>query len=168
MMHFTTQNKWRFRVIIHWLFSTDTPAINHINLGRSNLWCSFYAKAARLGLNEDNHKITTFSRARSLSIQSDSCNEDDLTKIPLNGFGEIEHIQVGNNCFRNIKNLILEGIQSLSRVEIGSNSFTKQTNGRSSDPSKYFSVTDCPHFETLTVGTYSFSDYSSFNATSIF
>ena len=72
----------------------------------------------------------------------------------------LETIRVGDECFANVNEVDLNGLSGLKRVVVGMNSFTLKKNGYGNDPTRGFSLRNCPALTTLEVGRFSFSDYS--------
>ena len=93
-------------------------------------------------------------------VKSYSCNDASLTVLNVSRLTSLQELSVGDYCFENVKELRLVGLSGLKRVTIGSNSFTKSKNGFGSDPNRRFQLKDCSALTELTVGRYSFSDYS--------
>ena len=81
-------------------------------------------------------------------------------RFEVAGVPSLETIRVGDECFANVNEVDLEGLSGLKRVVVGMNSFTLKKNGYGNDPTRDFSLRNCPALTTLNVGRYSFSDYS--------
>ena len=62
--------------------------------------------------------------------------------------------------FMNVNETKLTGLYYLESVEIGMNSFTQHKNGYGNDPNRHFYLKDCPKLKSLSLGRYSFSDYT--------
>ena len=152
--------------MINYHFSIELPVIDHIDHGRSDLWCSLHAEAAKHGITEDNRKLLTTSNATTLRIESGTCNQERLTSLPLKGFPDLQSLVIGDECFQHVDVVTISGMQNLSSISVGSNSFTNHKNSHFNDTSRHFSITDCPQFDSLSVGPYSFSDYTTFVASS--
>ena len=72
----------------------------------------------------------------------------------------LRELKVGNECFENVKEVKLIGLNELESVEIGKNSFTKNKNSGDNDPNRHFYLKNCPKLKSLKMGRYSFSDYT--------
>ena len=72
----------------------------------------------------------------------------------------LKSIEIGDECFENMKEVKLIGMNQLERVVIGKNSFTKKKNDAAKDPSRHFCLKNCEKVRELKMGRYSFSDYS--------
>ena len=93
-----------------------------------------------------------------LVISNGKCNdvtELDLTKYPL-----LRNVTIGDECFENVNELRLIGLNELESVEIGMNSFTQYENSYGNDPNRHFYLKNCPKLKSLKMGRYSFSDYT--------
>ena len=80
-------------------------------------------------------------------------------------FGIIDYdnyhiIDIYDNNFGNTKTFILDGLIKLQHLTIRINSFTGTKNGFGNDSSKSFHVLNCVNLESISIGKYSFSDYS--------
>ena len=81
-------------------------------------------------------------------------------RFEVAGVPSLETIRVGNDCFANVNEVDLNGLSGLKRVVVGMNSFTLKKSSYGNDPTRDFSVRNCPALVTLNVGRFSFSDYS--------
>ena len=88
------------------------------------------------------------------------CNEEGLKELDLSGFVNLRELKVGNECFENVEEVRLIGLNELESVEIGMNSFTKKKNSWGNDPNRHFYLKNCPKLKSLKIGLYSFSDYT--------
>ena len=81
-------------------------------------------------------------------------------RFEVAGVPSLETIRVGNDCFANVNEVNLEGLSGLKRMVVGMNSFTLKKNSYGNNPTRGFSLRNCPVLTTLEVGRLSFSDYS--------
>ena len=94
-----------------------------------------------------------------IAVEEKCCNEEECTKVDWSGFVNLRKLRIGNECFKYVTELKLDGMQSLERVEIGENCFTLSPNwfgywvGNRS-----FRLKNCPKMRELIIGFYSFSD----------
>ena len=72
----------------------------------------------------------------------------------------LKRLEIGDDNFKNAKELRLIGLNELESVEIGMNSFTKNKNGYGNDPNRHFYLKNCPKLKSLKIGRYSFSEYT--------
>ena len=101
------------------------------------------------------------STMEEIIVDSNACNDESFTVLSLTRFVDLRVFAVGNECFENVDEVKLIGLNRLERVVIGRNSFTKCKNGRpTNDPNRHFYLKNCERVRELKIGRYSFSDYS--------
>ena len=85
-------------------------------------------------------------------IASNCCNDWGLNVLDLSRFVNLRELKVGDECFENVKEVKL----------IGMNSFTKDKDSwhRSIDSKRHFYLKNCERLRELKMGCCSFSDYS--------
>ena len=99
----------------------------------------------------------------NLIICSNSCNE--LNSLNLNEYRYLKSIEIGDNCFENVKLFNIDGLNELKSLKIGINSFThlkstdKWDNDKANNRNRSFSILNCIELESIEIGRYSFSDY---------
>ena len=59
-------------------------------------------------------------------IASYCCNDSESSVLNLSRFVNLRELKVGDECFENVKEVKLIGLNQLERVVIGKNSFTKK------------------------------------------
>ena len=96
----------------------------------------------------------------SIEVSDGCCNEEGLKELDLRGFMNLRELKVGNECFENVKKVMLMELSELESVVIGKNSFTKKKNWYGDDPNRHFYLKNCPKLKSLKMGCYSFSDYT--------
>ena len=70
-------------------------------------------------------------------------------------------LEVGDECFYGVEEVKLIGLDQLERVVIGQRCFTRCRLGRAhNDSSRHFYLKNCKRLRELTIGKWSFSDYS--------
>ena len=97
-----------------------------------------------------------------LVIAAKCCNEKEVKEVDLGRFVSLKVFEVGNECFENVEEVKLIGLNQMERVVIGENSFTKYENSCLviSNPNRHFYLKNCERLRELKIGRYSFSDYS--------
>lgn len=95
-----------------------------------------------------------------LSIPPNSGNEIDSRFFILNDFLMLEKIIIGDESFENVYKFSTEGLVSLQSLQIGRNCFTEAKHNKGDNPHRTFSIVNCPKLLWITIGCYSFSDYS--------
>ena len=99
-------------------------------------------------------------RVSELVIGSKCCNEVQVKEVDLGRFVSLKVFEVGDECFENVDEVKLIGMNRLERVVIGKNCFTKHKNSCGYDPSRHFYLKNCERVRELKMGCYSFNDYS--------
>ena len=102
---------------------------------------------------------------KRIRIPSNSCNEEDLTDVRWIDYPKLEQIVVGDNCFMNVKDVMIHSLHSLKKITIGKNSFTGIKNHENHENHEIigeFSLLNCSRLTSLTFDQYSFTDYSFF------
>ena len=95
-----------------------------------------------------------------LVIPSKCCNEAEWSVFDVSGLKWLKSIEIGDECFENVDEVQLIGMNQLERVVIGKNSFTKKKGSWGNDPNRHFYLKNCERVRELKMGRYSFSDYS--------
>ena len=86
-------------------------------------------------------------------------NETSLSKL-LGRFSDLEELSIGNRSLSVIATFDLYDKKLLKTLTIGKNSFTKSADSYGYDLSRSFEVLECPNLHNISIGDYSFSDYS--------
>ena len=95
-----------------------------------------------------------------LVVPSNRCNSRLIKTLDLSEFTQLKSIVIGDECFENVKEVKLIGLNQLERVVIGENSFTRKKNSYGYDPNRHFYLKNCERLRELKIGPDSFSDYS--------
>ena len=95
-----------------------------------------------------------------LAIPANCCNEAEWRVFDVSGLKWLKSIEIGDECFENVNEVKLIGLNELERVVIGKNSFTKKKNWGGNNPNRHFYLKNCERVRELKIGRYSFSDYS--------
>ena len=100
--------------------------------------------------------------ATSITVNNNCGNSVLLFSLDFTPFSLLRQITIGDNCFGNVREVKLSGLNELESVEIGMNSFTKYKNRNdiTADPNHHVYLKNCPKLKSLKMGRYSFSDYS--------
>ena len=99
-------------------------------------------------------------RVTELVIPSNCCNETEWSVFDVSELKWLKSIEIGDECFGNVNEVKLIGMNRLESVVIGKNSFTKCKNSAGNDPNRHFYLKNCKRVRVLKMGRYSFSDYS--------
>ena len=88
-------------------------------------------------------------RVAELVIPPNCCNEAEWSVFDVSGLKWLKSIEIGDECFENVNEVKLIGLNELKRVVIGKNSFTKKKNSRGNDPDRHFYLKDCERVREL-------------------
>ena len=114
----------------------------------------------RVVVNEENQLL--HNHIEELIVSNNSCDGPEWTTLDLSLMSKLRLLEVGDDCFENVKEVKLIGLNQLESVVIGENSFTKQNNSDRPgyNACRHFYLKDCERLKELKIGRYSFSDYS--------
>ena len=105
----------------------------------------------------------------TLLFPSGSTANVEVSKLDFKGFNGLQSVTIEDNNFSSVNEVQVIGIESLLSMTVGKNCFTKKVNKRlliDEDNSGSFVIADCPKFQSLSIGPQSFTEFTSFNATS--
>ena len=114
-----------------------------------------------IGTIVQNIYITPYIHLFQTAFVVESNKYNEVRYIRLRYRPLLKTIIIKNNCFTKARTFSINGLQSLTTLSIGSNSFTQHTNdyGNDIDKSKSFHILNCTKLESIEIGEYSFSDY---------
>ena len=95
-----------------------------------------------------------------LVIPSNCCNEAEWSVFDVSGLKWLKSIEIGDDCFENVNEVKLIGLNRLESVVTGKNCFTKHKISWGNDPNRHFYLKNCERLRELKIGRDSFSDYS--------
>ena len=107
---------------------------------------------------EENQLLHCF--IEELIVSDNSCNGREWSALDLSFMPHLRLLEVGDECFENVKEVKLIGLNQLERVVIGEKSFTKFWHGSDFDPYRRFYLKNCERLKELKMSRFSFSDYS--------
>ena len=95
-------------------------------------------------------------------ILNDECILNDFD---ISLFLNLEELIIGNDCFSNVNEFNIDGLNHLKLVKIGNNSFTLLNSGEwdndiANNEFRSFSILNCIELESIEIGSFSFSDYA--------
>ena len=99
-------------------------------------------------------------RVTELVIPAKCCNEAEWNVFDVSGLKWLKSIEIGDECFENVDEVKLIGMNRLESVVIGKNCLTKHKNDCGNDPNRHFYLKNCERVRELKLGRWSFSDYS--------
>ena len=121
-------------------------------------WMNNDYLSKRIILNEDNQFL--HNHIVELIVQDRTCNGAEWAAFDLSFIPNLRMLEVGDECFENVKEVKLMGLKQLERVMIGDSTFTKSKNDSDYDSNRHFYLKNCEQLRELKIGCYSFSDYS--------
>ena len=121
-------------------------------------WVNHEHLSKRVELSEDSQLL--HSRIEELIVSNNSCNGEEWRLLDLTFIHKLRLFEIGDDCFENVNEVMLTGLNRLERVVIGKNSFTKCKSDYGNDPNRHFYLKNCERLRELKIGCYSFSDYS--------
>ena len=121
-------------------------------------WLNDEHSSKRVVLSEDNQLL--HSRIEELVVSNNSCNGEEWIVLDLSFMSKLRLFEVRDECFENVEEVMLTGLNRLESVVIGENSFTKKKNDYGNDPNHHFYLKKCKRLRELKMGRYSFNDYS--------
>ena len=122
---------------------------------------SLRVKDMRVEIHSWNEWESVSKRVTELVIPSKCCNEVEWNVFDVSGLKWLKSIEIGDECFENVNEVKLIGLNRLESVVIGKNSCTKQKNSKPEyNVDRHFYLKNCERLRELKMGCYSFSDYS--------
>ena len=96
------------------------------------------------------------SNITSINIPDYSVNDLDYTTFNFSRFTLLEELIIGNDCFENVNEFKIDGLNHLKSLKIGENSFI---NSGGDDSSRSFQILNCDELESIEIGRFSFRYY---------
>ena len=90
-------------------------------------------------------------------VDNNACNDKCFTELDLSSISNLKVFEVGDYSFAFVDEVRLIGLNQLERVGIGKHCFRKSIE---ENPNRHFHLKNCERLRVLTMGRYSFSDYS--------
>ena len=86
-------------------------------------------------------------------------NNENYNTFNFSRFTLLEELIIEDDCFGNVNEFVIDELNKLKSLTIGSKSFTKYKNSYGNNPSRSFHVLNCAELESIEIDRYSFSDY---------
>ena len=94
-------------------------------------------------------------------VPSNCCNDSELQTLDLGLFVNLRELNVGDDCFENVNEVKLIGLDRLESVVIGEKCFTTcKEDWPKRNENRHFFLKNCERLRELKMGHHSFSDYS--------
>ena len=108
-----------------------------------------------------NEDFSLHSLLEELIVKNYNGNGLEWSELDLTFMPNLRLLEVGDECFYGVEEVKLIGLDQLERVVIGQRCFTRCRLGRAhNDSSRHFYLKNCKRLRELTIGKWSFSDYS--------
>ena len=92
-------------------------------------------------------------------------NDDNITSLHFSPLlVRLKRIEIGNECFRNVREFVIYGLESLESVKIGEKCFIIDDDERDDGICR---ITNCPNLRQLEIGSESFWDFKSFDLSNV-
>ena len=101
-----------------------------------------------------------YNHLEVLIVSDGCCNGNEWKAFDVSLLPCLRELQVGNHCFRWVKEVRMVGMNVLEKVVIGDVCFTPRDNDILVNASNCFFLKDCMRLRELKMGRYSFIDYS--------
>ena len=120
------------------------------------------------------HTATISSISQFYTIPSISTNitfanmvgyyDNSFTVLNFTRFLFLKRIEIGDNCFRYVREFVIDGLKSLESVKIGIDCFRIDWKERDDGICR---ITNCPNLRQLEIGDDSFYDFKSFELSNV-
>ena len=121
-------------------------------------WVNDEQLSKRVVMNEENQLF--HNHIEELVVSNNSCNGPEWSVLDWSFMPNLRLLEVGDDCFENVKEVKLIGMNRLERVVIGKKCFRKQKDWFGYDPTCHFYLKNCERVRELKMGCGSFYDYS--------
>ena len=93
-------------------------------------------------------------------------NNDDIDKLDFSAlsFTNLKSITIGQGCLKDVREFVIDGLESLESVKIGDECFYIDNNERDDGLCR---IMNCPNLRQLEIGDWSFHDYKSFELSNV-
>ena len=93
-------------------------------------------------------------------------NEENFIALDLSsiGFTQLRLITIGNNCFDNVREFVLDGLEKLESVKIGASCFRISDERRDDGVCR---IANCPNLRELEFGNGDFADFNQFELSNV-
>ena len=92
-------------------------------------------------------------------IENSICDHYPSSVLDWNQYHFVNDLIIGDSNFQNVGNFQIDGLDQLTSLKIGKNSFTKNKNSHGNDSSRSFHILNCIELQSIEIDNYSFSDY---------
>ena len=108
-------------------------------------------------------QLSIIRRVENFALPSNTMNKNvsnsSTMELKFSQFPLLQKIQIGSDCFKYVRNVLIEGNSQLKSITIGSNCFTLSENERKDG---VFQVMNCPLLQEIVLSNNSCLDYMVF------
>ena len=97
------------------------------------------------------------SSVTSIHLFNKVCNDLNYTVFNFSRFTLLEELIIGDRCFSNVNEFVIDGLNELKSLKIGQESFGGS--GHESDTSRSFGILNCANLKSIEIGAGSFFGY---------
>ena len=101
-----------------------------------------------------------YNHLEVLIVSDGCCNGNEWKAFDVSLIPCLRELQVGNNCFRWVKEVRMVGMNVLEKVVIGDVCFSSRENATLVNAKNRFFLKDCERLRELKIGSNCFNDYS--------
>ena len=92
-------------------------------------------------------------------------NDENIASLHLSPLLiRLKRIEIGNKCFQNVREFVIDGLENLENVQIAWSCFAISMNRRDDGICR---ITNCPNLRQLEIGDDSFKDFQSFELSNL-
>ena len=107
-----------------------------------------------------NTLFSSFDCIRELSLADQSLNDDYVKSLIVENMNNLKSLCIGGDSCTMVRQLIINGLESLEFLKISDRSFTLTKTGLTKrQPSGSCFITSCRRLSSIEIGAYCFSDY---------
>ena len=124
---------------------------SHPSIPLNNVHVTVCSKADYLSLSP----LTTH-----ITVPNNCSNAVDFTSFDLSALTFLRELQIGDNCFRHVKNFVLSNLGGLQNVTVGRNSFSQSYTEVDPESSYNLRIRQCNVLKSIVIDGYSFLYYT--------
>ena len=118
-------------------------------------WMNDQQLSKRVLISHENQLL--HNHVEELIVSDECCNGEEWRVLDLSLMPNLRELRIGNECFKNVDEMKLIGLDYLEKVEIGNNCFVMRE--YEADSNRHFVLKDCERLRGLKIGCGSFMDY---------
>ena len=107
------------------------------------------------------------NHVEELIVGNNSCNGREWATLNLSFMPGLRVLQVGEKCFKNVKEVKMIELNQLESIVIGKRSFTRMESEWDNDTSCHFYLKNCERLRELRIGSQSFVEYNVFDVENV-